>query len=147
MHILAAPQKKSANVLSNLYICKYICEYICQKSTRHFWCFAPERQIASLRMHYNMLTEYKYLKDIIITKYILFCIKQCLFFLLNWAWAYWFRAEMNYRVISKRFALSLCTCTMYTHYICLHNSNLCNDVLFENCAIFSRSSRVIYKEF
>ena len=31
MHILAAPQKKSANVLSNWYICKYICEYICQK--------------------------------------------------------------------------------------------------------------------
>ena len=110
-------------IVKFIYLQIYLWIYLPKKSTRHFWCFASERQIASLRMHYNMLTEYKYLKDIIITKYILFCINQCLFFLLNWAWAYWFRAEMNYRVISKRFALSLCTCTMYTHYICLHNSN------------------------
>ena len=36
MHILAAPQKRLANVLSNLYICKYICEYICQKKYSAF---------------------------------------------------------------------------------------------------------------
>ena len=77
MQVLAAPHITTHQMYLQMYICKGIFANIYLEiylpppySTRHFWCFAPKRQIASLRMHYNMLTEYKYLKDII-TKYII----------------------------------------------------------------------------